>query len=88
MFRKTAVPILGVVENMSFFPDPSSGRPLYLFGQGGGKAEAARLGAPLLAEIPIDPRLREGCDVGLPIVASDPDGATAKAFLQMARRLS
>lgn len=88
MFRKTAIPILGVVENMSFFPDPSSGRPLYLFGQGGGKAEAARLGAPLLGEIPLDPALREGCDLGRPLVATAPDSPAAKVFLDMARRLS
>ncbi|HEY3697552.1 Mrp/NBP35 family ATP-binding protein [Phenylobacterium sp.] len=87
MFRKTAIPILGVVENMSFFPDPSSGRPLYLFGQGGGKAEAARLGAPLLGEVPLDPALREGCDTGRPLVATAPESPAAKVFLDMARRL-
>jgi ATP-binding protein involved in chromosome partitioning len=88
MFRKTAIPILGVVENMAFFPDPSSGRPLYLFGQGGGKAEAARLGAPLLGEIPLDPMLREGCDAGRPLVATHPESPAGKVFLDMARRLS
>jgi ATP-binding protein involved in chromosome partitioning len=87
MFRKTSTPILGVIENMSYFPDPTTGRPLYLFGEGGGRAEAGRLGVPLLAEIPLDPALREGCDQGRPIAATAPDSATGKAFLDLARRL-
>jgi ATP-binding protein involved in chromosome partitioning len=88
MFRRLETPILGVVENMSFFSDPSTGRPLYLFGQGGGRKEAGRLGVPLLAEIPLDPALREGCDIGRPVVATTPESPAAKAFLDLARRLA
>ena len=88
MFRKTATPILGVVENMAYFTEPASGRPLYIFGQGGAKAEAARLGVPLLAEIPLDQALREACDEGRPVTATAPDSAAAKAFIEMAKRLA
>jgi len=88
MFRKLATPILGVIENMSYFPDPATGRPLYLFGEGGGKAEAGRLGVPLLGEIPLDPALRQGCDEGRPLAATSPDSPAAKVFLDMARRLA
>ncbi len=88
MFRKTATPILGVIENMAYFPDPSTGAPIPIFGSGGAKAEAARLGAPLLAEIPIDIALRAGGDDGVPIVAGDPLGAVAQTFAAAARALS
>ena len=88
MFRKTGARILGVVENMAFFADPASGRPIPIFGRGGARQEAANLGAPLLAEIPIEVALREACDQGRPLVVSDPDSPAAKAFLEMARVLS
>jgi ATP-binding protein involved in chromosome partitioning len=88
MFRKTGATILGVVENMSYFPDPATGRPLHLFGEGGGRAEAARLGVPLLGEIPLDVALREGCDEGRPVAATTPDNPAAKVFLEIARKLS
>ncbi|HEY1753118.1 MAG TPA: Mrp/NBP35 family ATP-binding protein [Caulobacteraceae bacterium] len=88
MFRKTETPILGVIENMAFFPDPATGAPIPIFGSGGARAEAGRLGVPLLAEIPIDIALRQGGDEGLPLVVSDPDGAVADAFAQAAKRLS
>jgi len=87
MFEKTGAPILGVVENMAFFED-SAGHRVPIFGQGGAVAEAERLGAPLLAEIPIEVALREACDAGRPLVATTPDSPAAKAFLQMARRLA
>jgi ATP-binding protein involved in chromosome partitioning len=87
MFAKTGAPVAGVVENMAWFPDPSTGQPIPIFGQGGGKAEAERLGVPLLAQVPIDMALREGCDTGRPLVATAPDSPAAKAFLQMAERL-
>jgi ATP-binding protein involved in chromosome partitioning len=88
MFRRLETPILGVVENMSYFPDPSTGRPLHLFGEGGGRAEAGRLGVPLLGEIPLDVALREGCDEGRPVAATTPDNPAAKVFLEIARKLS
>jgi ATP-binding protein involved in chromosome partitioning len=87
MFRKTATPILGVIENMAFFPDPATGAPIPIFGQGGARLEAERLGVPLLAEIPIDIALRIGGDEGTPVVVTDPHGAIATAFGEAARAL-
>jgi len=88
MFRKTGARILGVVENMAWFADPAGGKPIPIFGQGGAKQEAANLGVPLLAEVPIEVALREACDTGRPLVATAPDSAAAKAFLRMAQILS
>jgi ATP-binding protein involved in chromosome partitioning len=88
MFRKTATPILGVVENMAWFADPASGAKIPIFGQGGAAAEAERLGVPLLAEIPIDVALRQACDDGRPVCAAAPDSPSAKVFAQMAARLA
>lgn len=87
MFEKTGAPILGVVENMAYFAD-SSGARIPIFGSGGARAEAERLGVPLLAEIPIEVALREACDAGRPLVATAPDGPAAQAFLDLARKLS
>ena len=87
MYAKTATPILGVIENMSYFPDPSTGQPIPIFGRGGGASEAARLGVPLLAEIPIDMAVREGGDSGRPLVAQNADGPAAEAFRAAARAL-
>lgn len=88
MFVKTGAPILGLVENMAYFPDPATGAPIPIFGQGGARAEAERLGVPLLGEIPIDVALREACDDGRPLVATAPEAPAAKVFLEMARRLA
>jgi len=88
MLRKLGPKILGVVENMAYFPDPATGAPIPIFGQGGAKAEAGRLGVPFLGEIPIDIALRQGGDEGRPVVAAAPDSPAAKAFLAMARRLA
>lgn len=87
MFDKTGAPILGVVENMAWFAD-SSGARVPIFGAGGGKAEAERLKVPLLAEIPIEMALREACDAGKPLVAQTPDSPAAKAFLDLAAKVS
>lgn len=88
MFQKTATPILGVVENMAWFPDPSTGARIPIFGEGGAKAEAKTLGVPLLGEIPLDMALRQACDDGRPVAAADPDSASAKVFAQMAKVLA
>ncbi len=87
MFRKTGATILGVIENMAFFADPSSGRPIPIFGTGGAKAEAANLGVPVLAEIPIEIALRQSGDDGKPLTAGDGGGAAADAFRAAAKRL-
>ena len=87
MYVKTATPILGVVENMAWFVDGSGAR-IPIFGEGGAKAEAVKLGVPLLAEIPLDMALRQACDDGKPVVAAAPDSASAKVFAAMAKLLS
>jgi ATP-binding protein involved in chromosome partitioning len=84
MFEKTHVPILGVVENMAYFPDPSTGEPIPIFGRGGAKTTAEALGAPFLGEIPIEVALRQACDDGRPFVAAGGDSAASKAFLAIA----
>ncbi len=86
MFEKTGAPILGVVENMAYFAD-SSGAKVPIFGSGGARREAERLGVPLLAEVPIEVPLREACDAGRPLVATNAESAAAKAFLELARKL-
>jgi ATP-binding protein involved in chromosome partitioning len=87
MFEKTGAAILGVVENMAWFAD-SSGARVPIFGSGGAKAEAERLGVPLLAEVPIEVALREASDQGRPLVATQPESLASKAFLEMARKLA
>jgi ATP-binding protein involved in chromosome partitioning len=80
MFRKTEVPILGIVENMSRFVCPSCGHQESIFGSGGGSREAERLGVPFLGEIPLEPSIREGGDSGTPVVVSGPGSPAAEAF--------
>jgi len=88
MFRKTGASILGVVENMSFFPDPTTGAPIPIFGRGGAAREAQALGVPLLGEVPIEIGLRQACDDGRPLVATTPESAAAQVFIEMARKLA
>ncbi|MGI8510686.1 MAG: Mrp/NBP35 family ATP-binding protein [Gemmatimonadaceae bacterium] len=87
MFERVGVPVLGVVENMSYFECPHCGKPTALFGSGGGSRLAHLLGIPLLAEIPLYPRVREGGDSGKPIVAAEPASAAARALTQLAGRV-
>ncbi|MDQ2861797.1 MAG: Mrp/NBP35 family ATP-binding protein [Pseudomonadota bacterium] len=82
------VPILGVIENMAFFPDPSTGQPIAIFGQGGARKEAARLKVPFLGEIPIDIALRQGADEGRPLVATAPESSVSRAIIEIARTLA
>jgi ATP-binding protein involved in chromosome partitioning len=88
MFEKTHVPILGVVENMAFFPDPTTGQPIEIFGRGGARATAETLGVPFLGEIPIDVALRQSCDDGRPLVATSPDAPASKVFLEIAEQIA
>lgn len=88
MFRKTGAQILGVVENMAYFPDPATGARIPIFGQGGAAEEARRLGVPLLGETPLEMGLREACDAGRPLVATSPESPAAQVFLEMARKLA
>jgi ATP-binding protein involved in chromosome partitioning len=84
MFEKTHVPILGVIENMAFFPDPATGEPIPIFGHGGARSTATELGAPFLGEIPIEVALRQACDDGRPLVTSGGDSAAARALMAAA----
>lgn len=86
MFEKVNVPILGIVENMSYFITPS-GERVEIFGHGGGRGEAERQRIPFLGEVPIFTEIREGGDAGKPVVVSAPDQAPARAFLQIAEKL-
>ena len=87
MFRKTEVPILGIVENMSYFVAPDTGRRYDIFGHGGARREAERLGVPFLGEVPLDMDLRERSDAGRPIVATDPDSVHARIYRDIARQV-
>jgi ATP-binding protein involved in chromosome partitioning len=84
MFEKTRVPILGVVENMAYFADPTTGAAIEIFGRGGAKAVAETLGVAFLGEIPIEIALRQAGDDGRPLVATTPDSAASKAFVRIA----
>jgi len=85
MFEKVAVPVLGVVENMSYFVPPDlKDRRYYIFGKGGGKRVADELGVDFLGEVPIDPRVVEGGDLGKPIITFAPESEAAQAFRRLA----
>lgn len=86
MFEKVNVPILGMVENMSYFTTPN-GERVEIFGHGGGQAEAARKGIPFLGEVPIFTEIREGGDSGTPVVVSAPTKPPGQAFMQIAEAL-
>jgi ATP-binding protein involved in chromosome partitioning len=86
MFQKVNVPILGIVENMSYFLMPN-GERAEIFGHGGGRAEAQRQGIPFLGEVPIYMAIREGGDAGLPVVISAPQQPPAQAFIKIAEAL-
>lgn len=88
MFQKTAVPILGIVENMSYFVSPGSGEKSYIFGEGGARRMAQTLGCDFLGEVPLHMTIRETSDAGRPIVATAPDSAEAKPYLEIAARIA
>jgi ATP-binding protein involved in chromosome partitioning len=84
MFRKLNVPVLGIVENMSYFVAPDTGRRYAIFGEGGGQRVAEEFGVPLLGSIPLEMETREGGDAGVPITVGRPDSAQAQAFRAIA----
>jgi ATP-binding protein involved in chromosome partitioning len=88
MFQKTAVPILGIVENMSYFVSPGSGEKSYIFGQGGAPRMAETLGCDFLGEVPLHMAIRETSDAGRPVVATAPDSAEAKSYIEIAERVA
>jgi ATP-binding protein involved in chromosome partitioning len=84
MFQRLNVPILGIVENMSYFVAPDTGKRYAIFGEGGGQRVADEYGVPLLARIPLDPEVRAGGDEGTPISVGRPDSPQAGAFRDLA----
>src|SRR5215212_9431645 len=84
MFERVTVPVLGIVENMSWFECPHCGKPSPIFGSGGGERLAREVGLPLLGQIPLYPRVMEGGDQGTPIVIADPDSGAARALFSIA----
>ena len=87
MFRKVAVPVLGIVENMSYFVCPHCGERSEIFGHGGARAEAARLGCEFLGEVPLHLDIRETSDNGTPIAATRPDSEHARIYREIAARV-
>lgn len=87
MFKRLGVPILGLIENMSYFLCPHCGQRAEIFGQGGGEREARRQGLPLLGRIPLDPKIRQGGDEGIPIVILAPESPASQEFRRIAQKL-
>ena len=88
MFRRVEVPVLGIVENMSYFLCPHCGERTDVFAHGGARHEAERLGVPFLGEVPLALAIRERSDAGLPIVVAEPEGAHAARYREIARALA
>jgi ATP-binding protein involved in chromosome partitioning len=86
MFGKVQVPILGIIENMSYFTAPNGAR-VEIFGHGGGRGEAERQKIPFLGEIPLYTEIRLGGDSGVPVVVSNPDEPYAQVFVRVAESL-
>lgn len=87
MFRKVEVPLLGIIENMSYFLAPDTGKRYDIFGHGGAKAEAERIKVPFLGEVPLTMDIREKSDAGTPVVVSDPSGPAARIYRDIAARV-
>ncbi|MEE8548963.1 MAG: iron-sulfur cluster carrier protein ApbC [Alphaproteobacteria bacterium] len=87
MFQRVNVPVLGIIENMSYFNCPNCGHRTEIFSHGGAKAEAEKLGVDFLGEVPLDVAIRETSDGGRPIVVSDPESDNAKRFRAIADKV-
>jgi ATP-binding protein involved in chromosome partitioning len=87
MFQKVNVPLLGIVENMSYFLCGHCGERTEIFSHGGGERAAAKLGIPFLGRVPIDPAIRDGGDSGTPIVVADPASPQSAAFREIAQKI-
>jgi ATP-binding protein involved in chromosome partitioning len=87
MFRKVEVPVLGIVENMSYFLCPHCGGRTDIFAHGGARQEAVKYGVPFLGEVPLDMAIRERSDSGHPVAAADADGAYAKVYRDIAAQI-
>ena len=87
MFNKVEVPVLGIVENMSYFIAPDTGARYDIFGHGGARSEAERIGVPFLGEVPLTIAIRETSDAGTPVVVSDPEGSQARVYRDIAGKV-
>jgi len=87
MFKRVNVPVLGIVENMSYFLCPSCGSRSDIFGYGGARKEAERQGVPFLGEVPLHMTIRVKSDSGMPVVATEPDGVHAKIYRDIAAKV-
>jgi ATP-binding protein involved in chromosome partitioning len=87
MFKRVEIPILGIVENMATFLCPHCGEASHIFGHGGARTEAGRLGVPFLGEVPLTMAIRELSDAGRPVVAADSEGAHARIYKDMAQEV-
>jgi ATP-binding protein involved in chromosome partitioning len=88
MFQKVDVPVLGVVENMSTHVCSQCGHEEHIFGAGGGRRMARQYGVELLAELPLDIRIREQADGGKPTVVAEPESMLGRSYIDMARRVA
>jgi ATP-binding protein involved in chromosome partitioning len=86
MFRRVQVPLLGLIENMSYFLCPHCGERTDIFGHGGAEHEAERIGVPFLGAVPLHATIRERSDAGQPVVVSEPDGEHARIFRDIAEK--
>jgi ATP-binding protein involved in chromosome partitioning len=87
MFKRTDIKILGLIENMSSFCCPNCNHESHIFGHGGARKEAEKLGVPFLGEVPLDMLVRERSDSGLPLVATQPEHGHSKIYIDMARQV-
>ncbi|OWV85018.1 sodium:proton antiporter [Rhizobium sp. R72] len=87
MFKKVEVPVLGIVENMSYFIAPDTGSRYDIFGHGGARKEAERIGVPFLGEVPLTMNIRETSDAGTPLVATEPNGIVAGIYREIAAKV-
>jgi len=88
MFQQTRVPILGIVENMSYYICPHCNSRDHIFGQGGGRRAAEQLGIPFLGEVPLDLAIRTQSDIGKPIVVAQPDAPSARTLREIAEKVA
>ncbi|HVC32950.1 MAG TPA: P-loop NTPase, partial [Chloroflexota bacterium] len=88
MFEKLEAPILGIVENMSYFICPHCNEHVDIFGHGGAERAAERLGVPFLGRVPLNPEIRQGGDDGVPILRGNPESAESEAFRQIASQVA
>jgi ATP-binding protein involved in chromosome partitioning len=88
MFSKLNVPIVGVIENMSYLQCPHCSEHINIFGKGGGQKISEKFGIPFLGEIPLSPQIMEGSDKGKPVIVSDPDSIQANALRKVAKTIA